>query len=191
MALIDVPGREVRARVVYYGPAFGGKTTNLRQVERRVPARSRGNLFSICDADDRTLFLDDLPLDLGQVGGWRVRLGLFSVPGQTRFERTRLAVLAGADGVVFVADSDPGRQVANAESFAELRQNLSAAGHDLARFPLVVEANKRDLPNAVSIAELRHLLGAPRRPLIPAVASRGEGVFDALQSIAKLVAASL
>ncbi|MBA3416126.1 MAG: hypothetical protein H0U10_12970 [Chloroflexia bacterium] len=104
MALIDLPARTVRIRIVYYGPAFGGKTTNLRQIAARVPPHARGDLASLVGDDDRTVFQDDLTLDLGEVGGWQMHAVLSSVPGQPRFERTRIAVLQGADGVVFVAD---------------------------------------------------------------------------------------
>jgi len=191
VALIDLAGRRVRARVVYYGPAFGGKTTSLRQIAARVPAHARGDFLSLAGEDERTLFLDDLPLDLGIVGGWRIRVDLASVPGQPRFERTRVAVLQGADGVVFVADSDPACRGANAESMAELERNLVAAGHDPAAFPLVVQANKRDLPDAVPLDALRDLDGFRNHPVVPAVAVSGEGVFDALQAVCKLVAAAL
>lgn len=191
MALIDLPARTVRARIVYYGPAFGGKTTNLRQIAARVPPDARGNLSSLEGDDDRTLFLDDLPLDLGDVGGWRVRVHLSSVPGQARFERTRIAVLQGADGVVFVADSAPARQEANAESFTELRRNLAAVGQDMARFPVVLQANKRDLPDSVPLAELQVALDAAEVPLVSSVATTGEGVFEALRAACRSVAAVL
>ncbi len=191
VALIDLLARVVRARIVYYGPAFGGKTTNLRKIEARVSQSARGDLASLAGDDDRTLFLDDLALDLGDVGGWRVRVDLSSVPGQPRFARTRVAVLQGADGVVFVADSAPARQEANIESFIELGRNLAAAGHDPARFPLVLQANKRDAPDPVPLGELRRALGATDRPLVSSVATDGEGVFEALRAACKLVAAAL
>ena len=191
MALIDLAARRVRVRVVYYGPAFGGKTTSLRQIAERVPNDARGDLLSLADEDDRTLFLDHLPLDLGEVGGWHILVDLTTVPGQPQFERTRIAVLQGADGVVFVADSDPARQDANAESLAELERHLIAAGHEPARFPLVVQANKRDLPGAVAVDALPDLDGGSASSVVPSVAVTGDGVFEALRAICKLVAASL
>lgn len=191
MALIDLPDRRVQARIVYYGPAFGGKTTNLRQIAARVPRSARGDLASLAGDDNRTLFIDELPLDLGEVGGWRIRVDLSSVPGQPRFERTRIAVLQGTDGVVFVADSAPDRQEANAESFAELGRTLSAAGHDPSRFPLVLQANKRDLPDSVPLADLQRTLGATQLSPVSSIAARGDGVFEALQAACRLVAASL
>lgn len=192
MALIDIPSRRIDARVVYYGPGAGGKTTTLRRIAELAPAHVRGPFVSFAGDDGRTLFLDDLPLDLGAIGGWRFRLALVGVPGQPAYERTRQALLAGADGVVFVADSDPARRQANIDSFAELTQTLAAAGHDPVRFPLAVQINKRDLPGAAPIpALLADLGGSESGAAFPTVALTGAGVFDALRAIGRQVARSL
>lgn len=192
MALIDIPGRRIDARVVYYGPGAGGKTTTLRRIAEAAPEHARGPFVSLTDDAGRTLFLDDLPLDLGDVGGWRFRLALVGVPGQPAYERTRQTLLAGADGVVFVADSDPARRHANRESFAELARSLAAAGRDASRFPLAVQLNKRDLPGATPIPDLvAELRGPGDASAFPTVAITGEGVFDALRAICRQVARSL
>lgn len=192
MALIDIPSRRIDARVVYYGPGASGKTTTLRRIAEAAPAHARGPFVSLAGDDGRTLFLDDLPLDLGDIGGWRFRLALVGVPGQPAYERTREALLAGADGVVFVADSDPARRQANIESFAELARTLATTGHDSARFPLAVQINKRDLPGAVPIPHLVSDLGrSGDGAAFPTVAVTGEGVLDALRAIGRQVARSL
>ncbi len=192
MALIDIPSRRIDARVVFYGPGGGGKTTTLRRIAEAAPEHARGDFVSLADDDGRTLFLDDLPLDLGEVGGWRFRLALVGVPGQPAYERTRRALLAGADGVVFVADSDPARRQANIDSFAELARTLAGAGHDPSRFPVVVQFNKRDLPGAMPIPHmLADLGGSGDGAAFPTVAISGAGVFDALRAIGRRVARSL
>ncbi len=192
MALIDIPSRRIDARVVYYGPGAGGKTTTLRRIAEAAPAHARGPFVSLAGDDGRTLFLDDLPLDLGEVGGWRFRLALVGVPGQPAYERTRQALLAGADGVIFVADSDPARRKANIDSFAELARTLAATGQDPARFPLAMQLNKRDLPGVVPIPHLlADLGGSGNGPAFPTVAVTGEGVFEALRAICRRVAQAL
>lgn len=188
MALIDLPNRAVRFRVVYAGPAAGGKTTNLRQVHALVPAAARGQLASIAASDGHTLVRDDLPLDLGLIGGWHVSAGLSTIPGQPDLADARAAVLAGADAVVFVADSDPARQEANAGSMAELRALLAAAARD--GLPLVIQVNKRDLPEALPEATVADPL-LPAAEVLPAVALAGNGVIDALRAACKLAVRNL
>ena len=191
MALIDVTNREIHAKIVYYGPGLSGKTTNLINIHQRLPADIRGKMKTIATETERTLFFDFVPIDAIRVGGWAIRFHLYSVPGQDVYVRTRRAILGGADGVVFVADSDPARRQANADSVAELGRNLAAAGHDPATFPLVIQANKRDLPDALPISELRNALAIADCPHAASVAARGEGVFDTLRVICKLVAGAL
>ncbi len=191
MAVINVATKEIHAKVVYYGPGFSGKTTNLEYIYRRVPKESKGEMLSLATETERTLFFDFLHLDVAQVRGFTVRFHLYTTPGQQLYERTRFAVLNGTDGVVFVADSASDRQEANAESFAELGRTLSAAGHDPSRFPLVLQANKRDLPNSVPLADLQRTLGATQLSPVPSIAATGDGVFEALQAACRLVAASL
>ncbi len=190
MAVIDLPARTVRIRIVYYGPAFGGKTTNLRQIAARVPPQARGNLVSLAGDDDRTVFQDDLPLDLGDVGGWRIHALLSSVPGQPRFERTRIAVLQGADGVVFVADAGRDRLLDNRLSLDELTRNLAVQGKRLDAvppFPLVLQYNKMDLPDAVPTTELDRALNALGAPRFESVAITGVGVVETLRAVIQLV----
>lgn len=189
--LIDLAARRVHLRVVYYGPAFGGKTTNVAYIAEHVPPRAQGELLSLAGMDERTLFFDALPLHLGEVGGWQIDVNLVTVPGQPSFERTRIAVLQGTDGVVFVADSDPAQQDANAASLAELERNLAAAGHEPSTFPLVVQANKRDLAAPLPLAKLRDLVRLTGRPLIPACALSGDGVFETLRTVCKLAVANV
>ncbi|MCC6313830.1 MAG: gliding-motility protein MglA [Thermomicrobiales bacterium] len=191
MAVIDLPGRQIQLRVVYYGPAFGGKTTSLQFIAARVPEHARGDFVSISSGDERTLFLDDLPLSLGAVAGWTIHADLVSVPGQPDFERTRVAILGGADGVVFVADSDPARTDANCASLEELRRNLVDAGRDPESFPLVFQFNKRDLPAALPTPDLHAALNPLAKPAFPTVATQGDGVFDALRAVCRQVARAL
>ena len=188
MALIDLSNRTVRVRIVYAGPAAGGKTTNLRHIASALPANARGALASIASADGRTMLRDDLPLDLGMIAGWHILADLASVPGQPGLDAERAAVLGGVDAVVFVADSDPARQQANRESMSELRTALSKAGEGNA--PVVIQVNKQDLPNATSAAELTAILGHAYTA-IPSVAVNGAGVFEALREACRLAVARL
>jgi mutual gliding-motility protein MglA len=183
VALIDPPGRLVHLRIVYAGPAAGGKTTNLRQIAARVPASARGALVSIEATDRRTLLRDDLPIDLGSVGGWHVTAGLATVPGQPALHAERAAVIAGADAIVFVADSDPARQAANAESMTELRALL--AGEQRSDLPLVLQINKQDLSRAFPASSIAAALG-DCDAILPSVAIQGDGVFETLRAACKL-----
>lgn len=175
MAVIDLPSRTARVRLVYAGPSAGGKTTNLRAVETIVPPAARGALRSLAAPDGRTLVLDELSLDLGEVAGWRVLADLLSVPGQRDADSPRRAVLAGADAVIFVADSDPARREANRESLDDLHRLLASDA------PVVLQANKRDLPSAVSVADLAQDLADGGLAAIPASAIRGDGVLQTLR----------
>src|SRR5437660_4709779 len=148
MALINHRAREIHFKIVYYGPGLGGKTTNLKHLHERLPPERRGRLVSIATDHERTLFFDFLPIDLGQVAGFTTRFHLYTVPGQTFYRLSRRAVLQGVDGIVFVADSHPARELANRESLADLEQQLATLGltaHQRARLPRVIQYNKRDL----------------------------------------------
>jgi mutual gliding-motility protein MglA len=191
VAVIDIAARRIDARVVFFGPGGGGKTTSLRRIAAAAPHRVAGAFVTLAGADGRTLFLDGLPLDLGEVAGWRFRLDLVGVPGQPAYERTRRALLAGADGVVFVADSDPRRRAANRASLDELAAWLAEAGQRPGTVPLVVQLNKRDLPDAVPEADLLADLGLPGAAAVPTVATAGDGVLAALRAICRQVARSL
>ncbi|NWJ44972.1 MAG: gliding-motility protein MglA [Chloroflexi bacterium] len=192
MALINVAAREIHCKIVYYGPGLCGKTTNLKYIHSAVPGHAKGDLLSIATETERTLFFDFLPLDLGQVHGFQTRFHLYTVPGQVLYERTRVAVLNGADGVVFVADSQQNKLRENIQSLQELARNIQAQGKKFLEFPLVLQYNKRDMPNAVPVEILDHYLNSSIKvPRFEAIASKGDGVFDTLKSISKLVISKL
>src|SRR3712207_5800258 len=158
MALINVAAREIHCKIVYYGPGMGGKTSNLQYIHSAVPRDVKGELLSIATESERTLFFDFLPLDLGKVRGFQTRLHLYTVPGQVIYDRTRVAVLNGADGVVFVADSDQSRLEEDVESLRELGRNLQKQGKRVQDFPVVLQYNKRDLPTALPVPVLDQYL---------------------------------
>lgn len=191
MALINVAAGEIHCKIVYYGPGFGGKTTNLRYIHRQVPPAARGELVSLSTDTDRTLFFDFLALDLGEVEGFQTRFHLYAMPGQTLYQRTRQALLAGADGVVLVADSQRDRLRDNALALHELDSLLRWQQRRLTQVPLVLQYNKRDLADALPIAVLNARLNALSRPYVPAVAATGEGVFATLRTVCKLVISRL
>jgi len=191
MALINVASREIQCKIVYYGTGYCGKTTNLQYIFSHAPQPARGELLSIATENERTLFFDFLPLDLGDIHGFRVRFHLYTVPGQVLYERTRVAVLGGADGIVYVADSSPEKLEENFQSLIELETNMRRMGNDLSRFPFMMQWNKRDLPNAVPEATLERYLNRRRVPAFPAAAVTGEGVFPTLRAICKAVMAGL
>ncbi len=191
MALINIASNEIHCKIVYYGIGYCGKTTNLQHVYKSIHPNARGDLLSIATETERTLFFDFLPLDLGMVHGFRTRFHLYTVPGQILYERTRLAVLNGADGIVFVVDSQAEKFEENAQSIAELEMNMRRIGKDLGRFPLVLQWNKRDMPNALAVPILERYLNRRRVPSFEAVASDGRGVFATLRAISKSVMAQL
>ncbi len=192
MALINVAAREIHCKIVYYGPGLCGKTTNLKYIHSAVPNHAKGDLLSIATETERTLFFDFLPLDLGQVHGFQTRFHLYTVPGQVLYERTRVAVLNGADGVVFVADSQPNKLREDIQSLQELARNIQAQGKKFLEFPLVLQYNKRDMPNAIPVEQMDHYLNSSIKvPRFEAVASKGIGVFDTLKAISKLVISKL
>jgi signal recognition particle receptor subunit beta len=177
--------------VVYYGPGLCGKTTNLHWIYNRTAASSRGEMVSLETEADRTLFFDLLPLDIGQISGFATRIQLYTVPGQVFYNTTRKLVLKGVDGVVFVADSQRAMQQANAESFVNLRDNLAEMGLAVESIPLVLQYNKRDLPEILSIEELQRGINWGGWPAYEAAAIRGEGVFETLKGISKLTLLAL
>ncbi len=191
MALINSAGREIQCKIVYYGIGQSGKTSNLHYIFQHAPAEGRGQLLSVATEQEQTLFFDFLPLDLGQVHGYRVRFHLYTVPGQIRYERTRSAVLSGADGIIFVADSRRDRLEENYGCVVELEANMYALGKDLRDFPLIMQWNKRDMPDALSTPVLDRYLNRRGVPSFEAVALTGAGVFPTLRSICKLVMARL
>ena len=187
MALINVAAREIHGKIVYYGPGLCGKTTNLQIIHGKIPQNGRSDLLSIATETERTLFFDFLPLDLGKVHGFTIRFHLYTVPGQILYERTRVAVLNGADGVVFVADAQRDRLADNLQSLRELAHNLTNQGKRLLEFPLVMQYNKMDLPTALPTPVLDRYLNTIKVPRYEAVAVNGNGVFETLRAISKLV----
>ena len=191
MALINVAAREIHCKIVYYGVGYCGKTTNLQYVHRQIPQTTKGELISIATETERTLFFDFLPLDLGNVHGFRTRFHLYTVPGQVLYERTRVAVLNGADGIVFVVDSQRDRLEENFQSIIELETNMRYLGKDLGDFPFVIQWNKRDVAGALPVTTLDRYLNRRRVPTFEAVAVQGAGVFPTLRTISKSVMAHL
>ncbi len=183
MSLINMAKREINCKVVYYGIGLSGKTTNLHIIHRTVNPRDVGEMVSIDTETERTLYFDLLPLELGRVHGFHIRFQLYTVPGQVVYERTRVAVLSGVDGVVFVADSAPEKLEENYQSLIELENNMQRMGKDLGNFPFVMQWNKRDLPGALPIATMEHYLNRRRVQSFPAIAVRGEGVLATLRAM--------
>jgi signal recognition particle receptor subunit beta len=179
--------REVAAKIVFYGPGLSGKTTSLRKIYETVRPAHRGEMMSIATEGDRTLFFDFLPVKVEKVGDCSVRLALYTVPGQVFYNATRKLVLQGADGVVFVADSQPEAMDANRESLQNLEENLLEQGIRLDRFPLVVQWNKRDIEKALPVETLRAALNPRGVPEFETSATSGMGVLDALKAITRLV----
>jgi signal recognition particle receptor subunit beta len=223
MSMINYASREINCKLVYYGPGLGGKTTNLEHVYTKVSPNARGKMISLATETERTLFFDFLPVDLGTIRGFKTRFHLYTVPGQVYYNASRKLILKGVDGVVFVADSQLERMEANIEAMQNLYDNMAQQGYDLTRTPFMVQYNKRDLPNAGSIAQLQESLNPgwgvedparqkltpdpyhegeylvyqkdgqwiERAPYFEAVAVTGEGVFDTLKAVSKLVIKAL
>jgi signal recognition particle receptor subunit beta len=192
MVLFNYSTKELTAKIVFYGPGLCGKTTNLQFVYDNLPKEiQRGKMLSLATKTDRTLFFDFLPLDLGTIRGMKTRLQLYTVPGQVFYNSTRKMVLKGADGVVFVADSQAKMLDANVESFANLEENLTEQGLKLEQIPHVLQFNKRDLPGLGSIEDLNTALNKYNAPFYEAIAINGIGVHDTLKAITKLVLNSL
>jgi len=187
--LVNYVTREITCKIVYYGPGRSGKTTNLRFIHERLPAGRTGRMVSLATEGDRTLFFDFLPVDLGVVAGFTTRFQLYTVPGQSYYAATRRLVLQGADGVVFVADSQARQLEENIESFQDLHANLAEQGIDPRVMPLVVQYNKQDLPKdlILSVDELDDALNFRSVPSFGADALHGPGVFETLKSISELV----
>ncbi len=189
MSLVNFTTREITCKIVYYGPGRSGKTTNLHYVYGRVPEPRRGRMVSLATQTDRTLFFDFLPIDLGQISGFTTRFQLYTVPGQVYYNATRRLVLQGADGVVFVADSQARQLDENLESLQNLQANLLEHGVDIRTIPHVMQFNKQDLPRELILqpAELDDALNFRGVPSFPADALHGTGVFETLKAITELV----
>jgi signal recognition particle receptor subunit beta len=191
MSLVNYSTREITCKIVYYGPGRSGKTSNLQYVHAYVPDEKKGPMVSLATETDRTLFFDFLPLDLGTISGFRTRIQLYTVPGQVYYNATRKLVLRGADGVVFVADSQREQMDENIESLRNLHENLLEENINIRDFPMVMQYNKRDLPGVASTEELEDALNYRAVPAYPAASITGEGVFETLKGISQLVLQSL
>ncbi|MDT8440180.1 MAG: ADP-ribosylation factor-like protein [Desulfuromonadales bacterium] len=187
MSFINYASREINCKIVYYGPGLCGKTTNLQYVYQKTAHEAKGKMISLATETERTLFFDFLPLALGEIRGFKTRFHLYTVPGQVFYDASRKLILKGVDGVVFVADSQEERLDANIESLENLKVNLEEQGYELEKLPFVIQYNKRDLPNCTSIEELRELLNPDGVPEFEACAQSGEGVFETLKAVAKLI----
>ncbi|NNL86658.1 MAG: GTPase domain-containing protein [Myxococcales bacterium] len=185
MSFINYSSREINCKIVYYGPGLCGKTTNLQYIYNKTNPDLKGKMISLATETERTLFFDFLPLALGQIRGFKTRFHLYTVPGQVFYDASRKLILKGVDGVIFVADSQIERMEANVESLDNLKVNLREQGLDLSRIPFVVQYNKRDLPNAAPVDELRRLVNPWKVPDFEACAPKGIGVFETLKSAAK------
>ncbi len=187
MVQINFARREVNCKIVYYGPGLSGKTTNLEKVHELAPKGATGDLTSISTDGERTLFFDFLPFDLGEIAGMRVKLQLYTVPGQGYYDRVRRLVLQGADGVVFVADSMPDRQEDNVDSLNNLEENLRIYKVELKDLPHVMQWNKRDKPGAMGVEQMESTLNPYKVPSFEGVAYKGDGVLATLKAISKQV----
>ena len=191
MTFINYASREINCKIVYYGPGLCGKTTNLQWIYDKTNPTAKGKLISLATETDRTLFFDFLPLELGTVRGFKTRFHLYTVPGQVFYDASRKLILKGVDGVIFVADSQVERMDANSEAIENLVINLKSQGYDLNNIPYVLQLNKRDLPNVAPLDEMVSLLKRKDEPVIEAIAMKGNGVFETLKAVAKLVLSEL
>ena len=188
MSFINYSSREINCKIVYYGPGLCGKTTNLRYIFNKTSPKVKGRMISLATETERTLYFDFLPLSLGEIRGFKTRFHLYTVPGQVFYDASRKLVLRGADGIVFVADSQSSRIEANVESVENLNVNLAEMNSpSLDKLPYVIQYNKRDLPEVDSIESLRAALNPLGVPEFEACAATGVGVFETLKGVSKLV----
>ena len=191
MSMINYASREINCKIVYYGTGLGGKTTNLEYIYSRVSPETKGKMISLATETERTLFFDFLPIDLGEVRGFKTRFHLYTVPGQVYYNASRRLILKGVDGLVFIGDSQANRAEANIESMHNLYENLETYGYDLETIPFAIQYNKRDMPNVLQVEELRAQINPMGVPDFEGVAIEGKGVFETLSCVSKLVVKSL
>ena len=191
MSFINYMAREINCKIVYYGTGLGGKTTNLEYIYSRVNPDTKGKMISLATESERTLFFDFLPIDLGEVRGFKTRFHLYTVPGQVYYNASRRLILKGVDGLVFVADSQASRAEANIEAMHNLYENLETYGYELDKIPFAIQYNKRDMPNAMPPEEIRSQINPMGVPDFEGVAIEGKGVFETLKSVSKLVVKNL
>lgn len=191
MSMINYASREINCKIVYYGTGLGGKTTNLEYVYSKINPDTRGKMISLATETDRTLFFDFLPIDLGEIRGFKTRFHLYTVPGQVYYNASRKLILKGVDGIVFVADSQADRAEANIEAMHNLYENVESYGYDMDTIPFILQYNKRDLPDVLPVEELRAQLNPRGVPDFEAIATEGQGVFETLQAVSKIVVKAL
>jgi len=191
VSLINYASREINCKIVYYGPGLGGKTTNIKYIYSKISPGIRGKLISLATELDRTLFFDFLPVDVGTIKGFKTRFHLYTVPGQVYYNASRKLILKGVDGIIFVADSQIERFDDNINSRENMKENLAILGLYINNLPLVIQYNKRDLPNISPIDKLTGVLNPRNAPYFEAVATQGIGVFDTLKACSKLVIRTL
>jgi signal recognition particle receptor subunit beta len=187
MSFVNYHSKEINCKIVYYGPGLGGKTTNIQYIYQKTSSNNKGQMITLNTENERTLFFDFLPLDLGEIRGFKTRFHLYTVPGQVFYEASRKLILRGVDGLVFVADSQVERMEANIESYQGLERNLAEQGYDISKVPMVMQWNKRDLPNIVPVEDLQYQLNKRKFPAFEAVATNGQGVFETLKMVSKSV----
>ena len=187
MPYINYESKEISFKIVYYGPGMSGKTTNLVFIHKMLSEEVKGEMVTLDTDEERTLFFDFFPLELGSIGGYRVRFNMYTIPGQIYYEASRRLMLDGADGVVFVADSNPARFDQNLTSYQMMEDNLRSYGLDPVKFPSVLQYNKRDLKNAVSIGSLEKALKLNGIPVKEAIATEGRGVMETIREVSMLV----
>jgi signal recognition particle receptor subunit beta len=187
MALMNEKSKEINCKIVYYGPGLGGKTTNIQYIFHKTQGGIKSGLSTLDTDNERTLFFDFLPLDVGEIRGYKTRFHLYTVPGQVVYGPSRKLILRAVDGVIFVADSQVSRMDDNLESLSSLKLNLEEQGYDIRKIPLVFQWNKRDMSNIVPAQDLSKKLNELSHPEFDAVAVKGEGVFETLKMISKLV----
>lgn len=187
MSFINYNAKEIHCKVVYYGPSLGGKTTNIQWVYQKTASDQKSKLIALNTENERTLFFDFLPLFIGEIRGFTTKFHLYTVPGQVVYDASRKLILKGLDGIIFVADSQAERLEENIESMNNLEKNLQQQGYDIKQVPLVMQYNKRDLPNVTPVAELRKLLNRYNSTEYESVATQGTGVFESLKTVSKAI----
>lgn len=187
MSFFNHNAKEIHCKIVYYGPSLGGKTTNLQWVYQQTASEQKSKLVALNTDVERTLFFDFLPLNIGEIRGYKTRFHLYTVPGQVVYDASRKLIMKGLDGVIFVADSQAERMDENLEALRNLETNLEAQGYDIREIPLVIQYNKRDLPSALPLKELRAQLNLFNAPDFEAVANEGKGVMDSLKTVSKSI----
>lgn len=187
MSYFNHNAKEIHCKIVYYGPSLGGKTTNLQWIYQNTAQDQESKQIAIHTDVERTIFFDFLPLEIGEIRGYKTRFHLYTVPGQVIYDASRRLILKGLDGVVFVADSQAERMEENLEALRNLEKNLELQGYDIKEVPLAIQYNKRDLPNAASLKDLRLQLNLYNSPDFEAIASEGKGVMETFKTVSKSI----